>query len=358
MTFILFATALGLSACAAFYSILGLIAIFPSAVISILIMGTLLEISKLVVASWLYRSWKEIPILMKSYFTIALVILMMLTSMGIFGALSKAHLDQTIPTGDIVAKVSLFDEKIKTEKDNIDIARKQIKQLDTQVEQIIGRSADSQGVERSLQIRRGQQKERSILLADIGLAQTKIAKLNEERAPAAAAARKVEAEVGPIKYIAALIYDNAAGDEVLEKAVRWVIIMIVLVFDPLAVLLLVAANWQLQRKQKISIESTTDSALNLSLSDTVSQSEQINLTEIKKQSETKSSDRVENSNDEELNITIDDTKDWEPILYNRQENINNTLPKKTIAFLNNARSVLSSIGVKTIEKEIEDLQKK
>lgn len=346
MTFILFATALGLSACAAFYSILGLIAIFPSAVISILIMGTLLEVSKLVVASWLYRSWKEIPILMKSYFTVALVILMMLTSMGIFGALSKAHLDQAIPTGDIVAKVSLFDEKIKTEKDNIDVARKQIKQLDAQVDQIIGRSADSQGVERSLQIRRGQQKERNTLLTEISLAQTRIAKLNEERAPAAAAARKVEAEVGPIKYIAALIYADAASEEVLEKAVRWVIIMIVLVFDPLAVLLLVAANWQLHRRQKISVESTIDSSLNLSLSDIVSQSEQINLTEIKKQSETKYSDRVETSNDEELNITIDDTKDWEPILYNRQENINNTLPKKTTTFLNNARSVLSSIGVK------------
>lgn len=250
MTKILFITAIALSACAAYYSVMGLLAIFAAAVIPIFIMGSLLEAAKLVVASWLYRSWKEIPILMKSYFTSALVILMILTSMGIFGYLSKAHLDQAVPTGDVMSKVSILDEKIKTEKENIDVARKQIKQLDEQVDQTIGRSADSQGVERSLQIRRGQQKERATLLAEIGSAQTRLARLNEERAPIAAEARKVEAEVGPIKYIAALIYDDAAGEDVLEKAVRWVIIMIVLVFDPLAVLLLVAANWQMKREQQ------------------------------------------------------------------------------------------------------------
>ncbi len=252
MTKILFITAIALSACAAYYSVMGLLAIFAAAVIPIFIMGSLLEAAKLVVASWLYRSWKEIPILMKSYFTSALVILMILTSMGIFGYLSKAHLDQAVPTGDVASKVSILDEKIKTEKENIDVARKQIKQLDEQVDQTIGRSADSQGVERSLQIRRGQQKERATLLAEIGSAQTRIARLNEERAPIAADLRKVEAEVGPIKYIAALIYDDVAGEDVLEKAVRWVIIMIVLVFDPLAVLLLVAANWQMKREQQDS----------------------------------------------------------------------------------------------------------
>jgi len=255
MTKILFITAIALSACAAYYSVMGLLAIFAAAVIPIFIMGTLLEAAKLVVASWLYRSWKEIPILMKSYFTSALVILMILTSMGIFGYLSKAHLDQAVPTGDVASKVSILDEKIKTEKENIDVARKQIKQLDEQVDQTIGRSADSQGVERSLQIRRGQQKERATLLAEIGSAQTRIARLNEERAPIAADLRKVEAEVGPIKYIAALIYDDAAGEDVLEKAVRWVIIMIVLVFDPLAVLLLVAANWQMRKDSENFVKS-------------------------------------------------------------------------------------------------------
>ena len=116
MTYLLFATALGLSAVAAYYSIMGLVAIFAAAAVPIFIMGSLLEISKLVVASWLYRSWKQIPKLMMGYFTIALVVLMMLTSMGIFGYLSKAHLDQAVPTGEVSAKLALIDERNKDKR--------------------------------------------------------------------------------------------------------------------------------------------------------------------------------------------------------------------------------------------------
>ena len=247
MKYLLFITALSLSAVAAYYSIMGLVAIFAAAAIPIFIMGSLLEASKLVVASWLYRTWKEIPILMKSYFTFALVVLMLLTSMGIFGYLSKAHLDQAIPSGDVQAKLALIDEKIKTEKENINAARKAITQLDQQVDQTIARTTDAAGADRSIAIRRGQQGERNKLLTEIGTAQTKIAKLQEERAPIAAEVRKVEAEVGPIKYIAALLYGDNPETDLLEKAVRWVIIMIVIVFDPLAVLMLVAANWQMKK---------------------------------------------------------------------------------------------------------------
>jgi hypothetical protein len=250
MTYLLFGTALGLSAVAAYYSIMGLVAIFAAAATPIFIMGSLLELSKLVVASWLYRSWKKIPKLMMAYFTVALVVLMMLTSMGIFGYLSKAHLDQAVPTGDVAAKLSLIDEKIKTEKENIDANRKAISQLDQQVDQTISRTTDANGADRAVAIRRGQQKERARLLSEIGEAQTKVAKLNEERAPIASEVRKVEAEVGPIKYIAALIYEESASEDTLEKAVRIVIMMIVLVFDPLAVLLLIAANWQMKQEEK------------------------------------------------------------------------------------------------------------
>jgi flagellar basal body-associated protein FliL len=228
---------------------MGLVAIFAAAPIPIFIMGSLLEASKLVVASWLYRSWKEVPLLLKTYFTMALIVLMVLTSMGIFGYLSKAHLDQAIPSGDVAAKLSLIDEKIKTEKENLNANRKELTQLDQQVDQTIARTDDAKGTERAIAIRRGQQKERARILTEIGTTQTKIAKLNEERAPIATEVRKVEAEVGPIKYIAALIYEDNPETDVLEKAVRWVIIMIVIVFDPLAVLMLVAANWQ-QKKDK------------------------------------------------------------------------------------------------------------
>ena len=250
MTYLLYFTALSLSAVAAYYSIAGLAAIFAAAVIPIVLMGSVLEFAKLVVASWLYRSWKSVPFLMRSYFVFALVILMTLTSMGIFGFLSKAHLDQAVPTGDVASKVAILDEKIKTEKDNIDAARNQLKQMDAQVDQTLSRTTDDKGAERSLQIRRGQQKERSALLAEIGSAQTRIARLNEERAPIASELRKVEAEVGPIKYIAALLYGDNPDQTILEKAVRIVIIMIVLVFDPLAVLLLMAANTQIVTKKE------------------------------------------------------------------------------------------------------------
>lgn len=242
MTYLLFSCGIALSAVAAYYSVMGLIAIFSTAVIPIAIMGSVLEVSKLVSASWLYRNWKTIPTLLKVYFTTAVVVLMLLTSMGIFGYLSKAHLDQAVPTGDVASKVAILDEKIKSQKENVDAARKAITQLDAQVDQTLSRTTDDRGAANAVAIRQRQAKERAILFAEIGKSQAEIAKLNEERAPIASELRKVEAEVGPIKYIAALIYGDTIDDTILEKSVRIVILLIVFVFDPLAVLLLIAAN--------------------------------------------------------------------------------------------------------------------
>lgn len=248
----MFVSAIALSCIAAFYSIAGLVAIFAAAAIPIMVMGSILEVSKLVVASWLYRNWKEVPQLFRVYFTIALIILMTLTSMGIFGFLSKAHLDQAVPTGDVSSKLSLLDERLKTEKETINEARKTLSQLDSQVDQTLSRTSggtDDSGVSRSISIRKGQSKERKSLYAAIEASQKQIAKLNEERQPVASQLRKVEAEVGPIKYIAALIYGDSLDQSLLEKAVRIVILMIVAVFDPLAVLMLVAVNWSLKKSQ-------------------------------------------------------------------------------------------------------------
>jgi len=376
MTYLLFGTALALSACAAYYSIMGLVAIFAASAIPIFIMGSLLESSKLVVASWLYRNWKEVPVLLKYYFTVALVILMLLTSMGIFGYLSKAHLDQAIPSGDVQAKLSLIDEKIKTEKENINASRKELSQLDAQVDQTISRTTEASGAERAISIRRGQQKDRNRILNEIGQAQTKIAKYNEERAPIASEVRKVEAEVGPIKYIAALLYGDNPENDVLEKAVRWVIIMIVSVFDPLAVLLLIAANWQQKRnreevepiQQEVFIDQgelpdppPESPSIEVTLEDNLHASDNAQLS-------IKGDEHIVEKNisnyesaeitDEELNITVDESKDWEPNLYNRLEKRDDSLPQKTQSFLNKAKEVFSTIGVKTIEKEVEDLQNK
>jgi hypothetical protein len=124
--------------------------------------------------------------------------------------------------------------------------------MDEAVDQIMGRSQDEKGADKAVGLRRSQQKERARLQSEISAEQKTIAGLTEERAPIAADIRKVEAEVGPIKYIAALIYGNNTDTNLLEKAVTWVIMVIVLVFDPLAVLLLLASQmtWQWYKRDK------------------------------------------------------------------------------------------------------------
>jgi hypothetical protein len=249
-----FLTGISISIVAIYYSVLGLAAIFAAAVIPIYVMGTILELSKLVTAWWLKANWNRAPVLLKSYMFIAVIALMLITSMGIFGFLSKAHSDQDLISGDVQAKLIVYDEKIKTSKENIESNRKALKQLDEAVDQIMSRSTSESGADKAVQIRRSQARDRTRLLAEIQAEQKTIAKLNEESAPIRAEIRKVEAEVGPLKYIAKLIYGDNTDANLLEKAVVWVIIIIVLVFDPLAVLLLLASQmsfqWARQDREK------------------------------------------------------------------------------------------------------------
>ena len=237
---------MSLSVIAAYYSIAGLTAIFAAAVIPIMVMGSILELAKIVVTIWLHEYWHRARWLMKLYLVPAVVLLMVITSMGIFGFLSKAHSDQSLVSGDVQAKIAVYDEKIRTDKENIDVNRRALKQMDEAVDQVMGRSSDEKGADKAVAVRRGQQKERQRLLAEIAESQKRIAALNEERAPIAAEVRKVEAEVGPIKYIAALIYGDNPDTNVLERAVRWVIILLVCVFDPLAIMMLLAATESLK----------------------------------------------------------------------------------------------------------------
>jgi hypothetical protein len=266
MIYFLLFNAIALSITAEYYAIMGLMAIFSGSPIAIAIMGGALGLSKILITSWLYRNWKQTSILLKVYFSVAVCILMLLTSMGIFGYLSKAHLDQGVVSGDVTAAVALIDEKINIQKENINAARKTISQLDSQVDAALSRTTDATGADRSTAIRRSQTKERTKLLEEISTAQAEIAKLNEQRAPIAVELRKVEAEVGPIKYIAAFIYEDSADQNSLEKAVRWLIVLIVLVFDPLAVLMFIAVNQTLAQqkpqKEETIIEEVVDAVPN------------------------------------------------------------------------------------------------
>ena len=246
-------TALIISLSSAVYSILGLTAIFAAAFWPIVVLGGSLEFGKIVTTLWLHKYWNQAELQYKVYLSFAVAVLMLLTSMGVFGFLSKAHLDQAVPSGDVAAKVQIFDDKIRTQQDNIKAARAALTQMDAAVDQTMSRSTTEQGADKAANLRRSQGRERTALQNDISKAQTEITKLQEQRAPIASEMRKVEAEVGPIKYIAALIYGDNPEANVLEKAVRWVIILIVVVFDPLALTLLLAATKTFEWERGINI---------------------------------------------------------------------------------------------------------
>jgi hypothetical protein len=249
-----FLTAIALSGIAAYYSVIGLAQIFPGSYWPIIIMGSVLEAAKLVTVSWVYNNWKTTFSAMKVYFLIAVVLLMAITSMGIFGYLSKAHIEHSSSIAPLIEKEFIYEEKIKTLKENIETNRKNVLQLDAAVDQVMARSADERGAERSNQIRKAQQKERIRASDEIARAQAEIQKITEEKFPISLEIKKAESDLGPIKYVADVVYGTQDRD-LIDKAVRLVIFVIIVVFDPLAVLLLIASNQTYRRlKDKPEIE--------------------------------------------------------------------------------------------------------
>ena len=230
-------TALAISAVAAFYSIVGLMAIFSASALSIAIMGAVLEVGKLITASWLYQNWKTIPKLLKYYLTSAVVVLMFITSMGIFGYLSKSHIDAGTNTSQLQIKIERLNNYIKSEQKTIDRAERQLENLDKALERYVELGAVSKGLDRRLE----QDEERDILTSMVNKSQLKIDEYLDEKSEYDLEIKNFEVEVGPLKYISALIYGDDALN-FLDSAVRIVILILVFVFDPLAVLLVVAAN--------------------------------------------------------------------------------------------------------------------
>ena len=247
---IVFFSAISISVIAAGYSIMGLATLFAGAVIPIIAMGSALEVGKLVAASWLYNNWRNplVPKSIKAYLTGAVIVLIFITSMGIFGFLSKAHLDQVQPVSSNNIKIELIDKQISQQEKIIERAQGTLDQLDRALDKYI----DMEYVTRGLKERKKQEEERNLLTTAINNASDKIGELTLQKAELALEQDKIEAEVGPIKYIAELIYGENAKDH-FDKAVRWVIIVLIFVFDPLAVLLLIAANISL-RSRKVAKE--------------------------------------------------------------------------------------------------------
>ena len=255
LTILTFLSAISISVIAAGYSIIGLATLFAGAVIPIIMMGSALEVGKLVAASWLYHNWNSnVPRLLKLYLFIAIIVLVFITSLGIFGFLSKAHLDQVKPTSSNNIKIELLNNQIKSQELIIERSQKTLTLLDKALEVYI----DKEYVTRGLKERKKQKPERDVLTLAINEASDKIAELSDKKGSLKLEQDKIEAEVGPIKYVAELIYGENAKD-MFDHAVRVVILILIFVFDPLAVLLLIAANISLRQwRQKRNMKKTEE----------------------------------------------------------------------------------------------------
>ena len=254
LTLITFISAISISLIAAGYSILGLATLFAGAYVPIIAMGSALEVGKLVAASWLYHNWRRnIPKSLKAYLFTSIIVLIFITSVGIFGFLSKAHLDQVKPTAGNTEQIALIDKKIKQEEKIIERAEKTLAQLDKALDVYI----DKEYVSRGLKERNKQKEERDLLNKSIDEAMAKIADLNNSKSSINIEQLKLEADVGPLKYVAELIYGDNAKDH-FDSAVRIIILILIFVFDPLAVLLLIAANISLNQWRDKRDENKTD----------------------------------------------------------------------------------------------------
>ena len=252
-------TAISISGVAAYYSIVGLTAIFSGVLVPIVIMGSVLEVGKIITTVWIHRNWHRVGWLIRIYLSSAVIMLMFITSMGIFGFLSRAHIDATSSVGDNQLIVEQIDQQIAVERQRIKDSRDIISQMDAAINNILNQSSNAKTVDnqrgsqiatQANTIRNNQKKEREALNKTIDDTNNRIVEINQQKLKLQQSQAKVEAEVGPIKYIAQLIYGDNINKDLLERAVRWVIIVIVAVFDPLAVCLILAVTMTLSFQKK------------------------------------------------------------------------------------------------------------
>ena len=247
--------ALAISAVAAYYSIVGLMAIFAGATTAIAIMGIVLEIGKLICASWTFTNWKSCPVIMKSYFILAVVVLMLITSLGIFGFLSRAHITQSSPTALISERIERIDLKIDQRQTQIKRYQGRLDTLDQALQRYIELGAISKGLAKI----GAMDNETSLLKTKVEGLENEIDGLSDEKYGLKTELNLAEVEVGPIRYVASMLYDDVSESQ-LEEAVRWIIILLIFVFDPLAVVLVIAANISLRdyrRERKMATRTVT-----------------------------------------------------------------------------------------------------
>ena len=247
--------ALAISTVAAYYSIVGLMAIFAGATTAIAIMGVVLEIGKLVCASWTFQNWKTSPFTIRSYFIVAVIVLMLITSLGIFGFLSRAHIQQSSPTGLLVERIERIDLKVNQRQIQIDRYQGRLDTLDQALQRYIELGAISKGLRKIGEM----DNETALLKIKIEGLEGEIDSLSDEKYELKTELNLAEVEVGPIRYVASMLYDDVSESQ-LEEAVRWIIVLLIFVFDPLAVVLVIAANISLRdyrRERKMATKTIT-----------------------------------------------------------------------------------------------------
>ena len=248
-------TALAISTVAAWYSIIGLMAIFAGATTAIMIMGIVLEIGKLICASWTFTNWKKCPVIMKTYFILAVVVLMLITSLGIFGFLSRAHITQSNPTSLMEERIERIELKVNQRQIQINRYQGRLDTLDQALQRYIELGAISKGLSKI----GAMDNETNLLKTKIQGLENEIDGLMDEKYELKTNLSLAEVETGPIKYVASMLYDEVSASE-LETAVRWIIILLIFVFDPLAVVLVIAANISLRdyrRERKMATKTVT-----------------------------------------------------------------------------------------------------
>jgi len=247
--------ALAISTVAAYYSIVGLTAIFAAEKLAIAVMAVTLEIGKLICASWTFTNWKSCPVIMRSYFILAVVVLMLITSLGIFGFLSRAHITQSSPTALISERIERIDLKINQRQTQIKRYQGRLDTLDQALQRYIELGAISKGLAKI----GAMDNETSLLKTKVEGLENEIDGLSDEKYGLKTELNLAEVEVGPIRYVASMLYDDVSESQ-LEEAVRWIIILLIFVFDPLAVVLVIAANISLRdyrRERKMATRTVT-----------------------------------------------------------------------------------------------------
>ena len=241
-----------------YFSIVGLATIFAGAFWSVVVMAATLELSKVVAASWIYRSWSIAPVLIRTYMVLSIIVLVFITSLGIFGYLSKAHLEHSISTGGTnELQIENLQRQIGNQQRSIKDAETVLSQLDATVQTLIDYDR-IRGKDGAIATRQAQGEERASQNESINNAYANIERLQSSLSPLQRERLELEVEVGPLKYIAELIYgkDNAA--EYFDVAVRWIIILLVCVFDPLAIVMIISGNIGLSRKPNIKMMTSAE----------------------------------------------------------------------------------------------------